>query len=156
MDTDFDPAGLGWPPTLPLEIAMAEMPVREICESYGLDRTDWARLRVDEKFVAQVDRFREELMKDGVSFQMKARLQAEVLLKESWRMIHAPDAAVPAAVKADLIKSTMKWAGVDQSAKAGAMGQAPALQINIQFQGKVPTYAPMPTAQAKTIEGTTA
>ncbi len=150
MDTDFDPAGLGWPPTLPLEIAMAEMPVREICESYGLTRDDWKRLKTDEKFIAQVERYREELMKDGVSFQMKARLQAEVLLKESWRMIHATDAQVPPAVKADLIKSTMKWAGVDQSAKAAAMVQAPALLINIQFAGKPPSFAP--TIEAKAIE----
>jgi hypothetical protein len=39
---------------------------------------------------------------------------------------------------------------VDQSAKAAAMVQAPALLINIQFAGKPPSFAP--TIEAKAID----
>ena len=42
---------------------------------------------------------------------MKARAQAEELLTTSWLLIHNED--VSPSVKADLIKSTVKWAGLE-------------------------------------------
>jgi hypothetical protein len=46
-----------------------------------------------------------------MTFKLKARAQAEELLTTSWLLIHDP--AVSPAVKADLIKSTVKWAGLE-------------------------------------------
>lgn len=134
-----DPAMLGWPPTLPIEVALGEIPLREIFASYNLDKTDYLRLKNTPGFMAQVAQYRDALRQDGMNFKLKAQLQAEELLKASWQMIHAPDHEVPPNVKADLIKSTIKWAGLDASAnKAAQVGvNAPALQINIQFNGGV-------------------
>lgn len=56
-----------------------------------------------------------ELDKDGVTFKLKARLQAEAMLETSWALIHSP--ATPAAVKAGLIKDTVRWAGYDSRHK---------------------------------------
>ena len=46
-----------------------------------------------------------------MTFRLKARAQAEELLTTSWTMIHSPE--VSPAVKADLIKSTVKWGGLE-------------------------------------------
>lgn len=125
--TPSDPARLGWPATLPIEVAMKESTPKELCADYGLTRDDWNRLRATPGFVNEVAACVEMLKKEGMSFKLKAQLQAEALLKTSWKIIHTKDA--PAQVKADLIKSTMKWAGYDTTEKVG--GQQNALQINI-------------------------
>lgn len=122
-----DPATLGWPPTLTIELALRTASVKEICESYGLSKADFAALRDNPGFVSELAGYCEMVRKEGVSFKMKARLQAEELLKTSWRIIH--DKTAGAQVRADLIKATMKWAGYDNTEKAG--GAALGLQINI-------------------------
>lgn len=128
-----DPARLGYPPTLPLEIALRQATPREICEGYGIDRPTWDALRHDEGFIAAVAGYAEELKKDGMTFKLKARLQAEELLKTSWHITQ--DKEQPAAVRADLIKFTIRAAGLDgskdQAASAGGVGTA--LQININL-----------------------
>lgn len=126
-----DPAALPYPPTLPVEIALRQMPVQAICEAYGIDQAEWNRLRYDPLFIEDLRKCVEELRKDGMSFKMKARLQSEELLKTSWNMIH-DEANVPPAVRADLVKFTIRAAGLDGSkdqAAAAVVGNA--LQINI-------------------------
>ena len=127
----IDPAQLGWPPALPLEIALREHTPTQVCQAYGLDRDDWDRLRYDPLFVAELKRCVTELQKDGMRFRIKARLQSEELLKKSWEMIHDSYDKVPAAVKADLIKHTIKAAGLDAS-KEQAQG-AGLNPLNIQI-----------------------
>ncbi len=131
MANDLDaPADLGYPLSLPLEVAMGDKPVREIFEDYGLSRDDYDRLRRDPIFVMDVQRFREELKKDGMSFRLKAKMQADYMLRKAWIMIDEP--ATPATVKADLLKSVVRWAGYEQ--KAGVdpsqIAGGPAFQIN--------------------------
>ena len=129
-----DPSRLGWPPSLPLEIAMREIPVNELFESYGLDKEDFKRLSANDGFLAQVAHYHDELKKDGMSFKIKARLQSEALLTKSWGMINDVSGAVPPNVKADLIKFTIRAAGLDGSkdqAANAAIGTA--LQININL-----------------------
>lgn len=126
-----NPADLGYPPTLPIEVALKTASIQRICEAYGLDRDDWERLRKDPVFVKDVAHAHEELRKEGMSFRMKARLQSEELLKTSWKMIHGGD-DIPPSVKADLIKFTVRCAGLEGDPKGQAtVGNA--LQININL-----------------------
>lgn len=139
MSTDLalrDPAQLGWPPTLPIELALRETSPRELCESYGIDSVEWDRLRADPLFIAAVKQAVDELRHDGMSFRTKARLQSEMLLEKSFEMINAPYDVVPAAVKADLIKHTVKVAGLDASRDQGGgpgVGVIAALKIDINI-----------------------
>jgi hypothetical protein len=141
MDATADPAAiLGWPPSLPLELALAQQSVREICQSYGIDRHEYARLRVDPHFRKAVAEATETLKQDGMAFKMKAQAQSEELLKTSWSLIHAPLDQVAANVKAQLIQMTIRCAGLDasveQKARASATAAAAnltALQINIHL-----------------------
>ena len=131
-----DPATLGWPPALPVELALRETSPHELCESYGIDQIEWDRLRVDPLFIAAVTQAVDELRHDGVSFKSKARLQSEMLLAKSFEMINAPYEQVPAAVKADLIKHTVRVAGLDASRDQGGgagAGVIAALKIDINL-----------------------
>jgi hypothetical protein len=126
-----DAASLGWPATLPLEVAMRTASNRTICEAYGITREEWDALRYDERFLKEVHDAREMLKQEGMSFRVKARLQSEELLKTSWRMIH--HASTPPAVAADLIKFTIKAAGLSEEKKNEAANVGTALQININL-----------------------
>jgi hypothetical protein len=131
VDPTADPATLGYPPTLPVEVALKTASIQRICESYGISRERWAVLRVDPAFVAHVQRIQQAVERDGgLGFKMKAQLQAEELLKTSWGLIHSN--TVPSSVKADLIKFTVRAAGLDGS-KDQAAAQTPALQIQINL-----------------------
>jgi hypothetical protein len=127
----FDPAKLGFPPMLPFELAMRIDSVPNICKAYGIDKDDFAELIDNPLFVAAYEHAREELQKDGVSFRIKAKLQAEALLAKSWALIHSPD--TPNTVKADLIKSTVRWAGYEPKQTDGAGAGTNAFQININL-----------------------
>jgi hypothetical protein len=79
----------------------------------------------DPVFLKRVESYRDEVREKGLTFRLKARAQAEELLTTSYMLIHDP--AVSPAVKADLIKSTVKWAGLepknneDQNASVGGV-----------------------------------
>lgn len=128
-----DPALLGYPATLPIEVALRTAPIKRICEEYGISREEWETLRHHPQFIKDVATAAEELKKDGMSFKMKARLQSEELLKTSWRLIHDVSGDVPPSVKADLIKFTIRAAGYEADAKNGANAQQNNLQININL-----------------------
>lgn len=122
-----------YPPTLPIEVALKTASTQVICEAYGLSEAQWNKLRVDPLFVADVKAAAEELKKDGMSFKTKARLQSEELLKTSWQLIHSPHDEVAPSVKADLIKFTIRAAGLDGSKDAATAASQNALQININL-----------------------
>lgn len=131
--TPDNPALLGYPPTLPIEVALRTAPIKTICEAYKISREEWEQLRVHPLFIADVQAAMQTLKEEGMSFTVKARLQAEELLKTSWQMIQSM--ATPPTVRADLIKFTIRAAGLDKSAEKVSQ-QDPARfapQLNIQI-----------------------
>jgi hypothetical protein len=126
-----DPAAIGWPPTLPIEIALKTASMDEIRQAYGYDQAEWLALKDNKDFLADLAAAIQMVREEGMSFKLKARLQAEELLKTSWRLIHAPIDEVPSSVKADLIKATARWAGYDAKDSAGASGNSLNIQINL-------------------------
>ena len=124
-----DPATLGFPPMLAVELAMHVATPKEVCEAYGLSRDEFMVLVDNPVFIKAYNNARDELRKDGVSFRLKARMQAEKLLERSWILIHADN--TPTTVQADLIKSTMKWAGYEKSDGPGNTGVGFSININL-------------------------
>lgn len=137
-----DPARLGYPATLPIEIAMRTASTRAICEAYGIAEEEWELIRHDPTFLSDLQRAVDMLKEEGMSFRLKAKLQAEELLKTSWRMIHNP--ATPPSVAADLIKSTARWAQYDTPQQA-QVSAGSGFSIAINFNGAKP--------ELKTING---
>lgn len=128
-----DPAALGWPPTLPIEIALKTAPMDSIREAYGYSKEDWSALKHNLEFLSDLRAAVEMVKKEGMGFKMKARLQAEELLKTSWKLIHS-GVETPPSVKADLLKATMRWAGYDSKETMAGGGQT-ALNIQINLGG---------------------
>ena len=131
-----DPADISYPPTLPVELVLRDKTPQELCGEYGISRDEWNTLRLNPIFIADVQARTIELKNDGVSFRLKAKLQSEGLLTRAWSMIHDPK--VPANVQADLLKFTVRAAGLDGS-KDQALAQASAtsaLQIVINMGDK--------------------
>lgn len=128
-----NPAEIGtYPPTLPVEIALRTAPLPQICQAYNISHDEWLVLKDDPVFRADLAAAVELVKKDGMSFKLKAKMQSEELLKTSWKMIHSNNEDVPASVRADLIKFTVRAAGLAEPAeKAGA--NANNLQININL-----------------------
>lgn len=138
-----DPAGFGFPPSLPIEIALHERPIKEICKVYGLSKEAYERICQQPAFLKAVEAAVESVRQEGFTFKVKARMQAEELLKKSWQMIH--DTATPRAVQADLIKQTVKWAGYEpKNEPIQASGAGFSLTINLSGT---------PTPQKRAIEG---
>ena len=133
-----DPSELGFPPTLPLELAAKTGTIREICTSYGLDQAAWDTLRRNEVFQGACAEAQKIVAQEGGSFKAKARTMAEAFLTRVWQLGNAPLEDVPASVQADLAKFMVRVAGLDASIeqKASAQGKAVAtnaLQININL-----------------------
>lgn len=132
-----DPSEIGFSASLPLEIAVGEASVKEICLSHGVGKSDWDRLRVDPHFIQALEEAHTMLQQEGAMFRAKIKAQAEGVLARNWQLIHASTELVPANVQADLIRFTIRAAGLDASVeqKAKAAGLANqntnALQINL-------------------------
>ena len=109
--------------------------INEILDRYGKTTDDLTRISADKLFQKRVREYREDIRLNGTTFKTKARAQAEALLTTSWNLIHAPE--VLPSVKADLIKSTVKWAGLEPTKDDAPMGGVTGgVTININFDGQ--------------------
>lgn len=119
--------------------------LQEIISRHNITANDILTFKADPVFLKKVEHYRNEVRDKGLTFKLKARAQAEELLTTSWLLIHDP--AVSPAVKADLIKSTVKWAGLEPKETAVADGNTGGVKITINL-GSDPK-------DARTIEATT-
>ena len=97
-----------WPPRLAFELAMdGDLPY--ILEKHSLTTEQLTSFLLTPAFAKEVADHRARIIAEGVSFRMKAKLQAEEYLKDIDELIHDPDASP--AVRLDAIKSVVQWAG---------------------------------------------
>lgn len=94
--------------------------MNEVMARHHITASDILTFNRDPVFLKKVELYRGEIRDKGLTFKLKARAQAEELLTTSWLLIHDP--AVSPAVKADLIKSTVKWAGLEPKDQVSADG----------------------------------
>jgi hypothetical protein len=119
--------------------------LQEVIARHRISANDILTFNADPIFLKKVDHYRTEVRDKGMTFRLKARAQAEELLTTSWMLIH--DAAISPAVKADLIKSTVKWAGLEPKDTGPGEGGGGGVRITINLGGNV--------NDARTIEATT-
>lgn len=105
---------------------------QSIMDEYQILDHHYERIVRDIGFMGKVAALKKELEKDGATFTLKAKLQAEVLLDESFKMAMNPDC--DDRVRAKLIGDTVRWAGFDKTGmSADATG---GFSININLNGK--------------------
>jgi hypothetical protein len=119
--------------------------LQEIIGRHGITANDILAFNADPVFLKKVEHYRTEVREKGLTFKLKARAQAEELLTTSWLLIH--DASVSPAVKADLIKSTVKWAGLEPKDTAAPDSGTGGVKITINLGND--------SRDARTIEATT-
>lgn len=102
-----------------------------IMEEYNILDHHYERIVNDVGFMGKVAALRKELEKDGATFTLKAKLQAEVLLDESFKMAMNPDC--DSRVRAKLIGDTVRWAGFDKS--GGAPDNTGGFSVTITLNG---------------------
>jgi hypothetical protein len=111
----MEPAYTKWNDRLAFDVALtlegSGESLQEVMSRHHISTQDILQFRSDPVFLKKVDNYRNEVRDKGMTFKLKARAQAEELLTTSWLIIHDP--AVSPTVKADLIKSTVKWAGLE-------------------------------------------
>lgn len=117
----------------------------ELLDRHEFEASDLLTFKNDATFLKKVEAYREEVRTKGLTFRVKARAQAEELLKTSWILIHDP--IVSPAVKADLIKSTVKWAGLDTAPAGEGQNNTGGVTISINLGGQTldVTAKPAPT-----------
>jgi hypothetical protein len=106
----------------------------EVTQIHGITTHDILNYNKDPVFLRKVEAYRADIREKGYSFTLKARSQAEELLTTSWMLIH--DTAVSPAVKADLIKSTVKWAGLEPKGNDNSGATSGGIKITINMGGQ--------------------
>lgn len=129
MDEMRNPADLGFPSMLPMELALQIDKPSKICEAYGISREQFAQIIEHPVFIKQYQEAVEALKVDGMSFKVKAKMLAEDYLTTAFSMVKNP--ATSDAVRADLIKNTVRWAGYDSKAVDAGGGSNFNIQINL-------------------------
>lgn len=124
-----DPSKLGFPPMLPIELALRMGTTQQVCQAYNISKDEFVALTKHPLFIKAYQEAVEALKTEGVSFKMKARLQAEDYLATSYAMVKNPNTSD--AVRADLIKTTARWAGHDAKDATGVAGTGFNIQINL-------------------------
>jgi hypothetical protein len=136
MSTEIVKAPLAqrWTDKFALELAMTlegsgdKLPV--LLGAYEMTDADLVDMVKDPIFEQRVRKYQLDLRERGLSFRMKAQVQAEDLLTRSWELIH--DERTSPAVIAELIKWTAKVAGFDVAQAASADS---GVKINIIMGG---------------------
>ena len=105
--------------------------LQEVIARHSIAASDILEFNKDPIFHKKVETYRTEIRDKGMTFRLKARAQAEELLTTSWLLIHDP--GVSPAVKADLIKSTVKWAGLEPKDGVGAGDGGGGVKITINL-----------------------
>lgn len=132
------PIKAGWTDRLAFEIALklegSGEPIETILKAHDISPMQLTKFSKDPVFDSKVRAYRDEIQTKGLTFKLKAKAQAEELLTTSWALIHSID--VSPAVKADLIKSTVKWAGYEPKGDDVQVANSGGVKIVINLGGE--------------------
>lgn len=118
----FDPAtSASYPRGLALDLVLEVGTLKEILDSYEITPEQFKKILANPAFRREYDTHKESMQAEGWSFRKKCQAQAELYLNLVFRL--ASSEATPAAVRAQLITNTVKWAGLDnpQPVSSGAL-----------------------------------
>lgn len=132
-------ADITFNPLIAYEIALGVAAPSAVFQKYGHTIEEAQVLIGLPAFISTIKKYKDEVVANGVTFRMRAKMQAEDLLTHSYAM--ASDPETPPAVRADLIKWTAKVAGLEPSDKEKVGVGGNGFSLNITFAGAAPTAA---------------
>lgn len=109
------------------------LPAEELLLQLGLTPREFEGLITDDLFRRKVKEYAKELQENGTSFVLKARVQAEELLKTNFKL--ARHSETPPSVAVAAIANAVRWAGYDKKVggEADDAGNRPKISINISL-----------------------
>lgn len=128
-----------------LDLALESDSLENLCNKYKITPLDLQSLLDNAAFYKAVTDMKSEIGERGVSFKLKAAIQADMYLQDIHKMVS--DATTPASVKLDAIKSVVKWADLEPKQKDTAGGGS-AFKLVINMPGNSSVVQP-----AITVEG---
>jgi hypothetical protein len=136
-----------WSTRLALDIALQlsdsdAFDLGEILAFHKLTEPELVKIAADPLFQRQVQQFRDEIRDKGLGFRTKCKIMADEVLKTTWSLVHDQDTSP--AVRADLIKSLVRWADLEPKDKAGIGGDVGGVKITINLG---------PREESRVIEG---
>lgn len=139
-------ADMSFDPRIAYEIALGVEKASLVFDKYGLSEAQMVALVRSPAFLMTIKKYKEEIQASGISFKLKAKIQAEDLLTHSYLI--ATDVEAPMAVRADMIKWTAKVAGLEPTPDKGQSNSGGTFELNITFAGEKPMI------EGRLIEGT--
>lgn len=135
-DTDIDLATLAY--AVARNDVGEKIPLRDLLLREGIDPTDrrLPHLLRSDLFKGRHQAYLQELKNSGESFKLKARVQAEELLKTAWEIVQ--DKNAPHSVRMKGIENVVEWADLKPKKDAGTTTSTPAITINIDLGGDTP------------------
>ena len=139
-EPSLTPALIGpWPAKLSFDVAFGESD-DVIRAKYNLSEPALQSIYLNPTFRKEVSEKQAVLREEGITFKMKAKMQAEMYLENVHDIINSETAAP--SVKLDAIKSIVKWAGYEPKPESSAQGQSQQkTQLVIQWQDGSGTVA---------------
>ena len=120
-----------WDPRLILDLAVGLDEIPDILLRYNITASELELLSETPVFRRELAMAMREVRENGVSFSNKARFQAESYLGVLDELVYS--AETPASVRLEAIRSTVKWARLEQPTGAEAQGNAPQINVSINF-----------------------
>ena len=120
-----------WDPRMILDLAIAVDDITVILPRYGLTEAEFNILSETPVFRRELAMAMREARENGLPFANKAKYQAESYLEVLDELVYS--AETPASVRLEAIRSTVKWARLEQPTGAEAQGNAPQISVQINF-----------------------
>lgn len=118
-------------PRMILDLAIAVDDITVILPRYGLTEAEFNILSETPVFRRELAMAMREARENGLPFANKAKYQAESYLEVLDELVYS--AETPASVRLEAIRSTVKWARLEQPTGAEAQGNAPQINVQINF-----------------------
>lgn len=163
-----DPAeNAPYPRGLALDLVLEVAPLKDVLASYDLKPEQFRRILTNPAFRKEYEMHSEAMKTEGWSFRKKCQAQAEMYLNLVFRLANSD--MTPAAVRAQLITNTVKWAGLDNPQPVGANTNSAVVladmaktmqsmsdeELEMRVTQMVIKRTPKPTPQPKFIDGQT-
>lgn len=132
-ETPADPASAApYPVGLALDIVLEVGTLDQILKSYDISPDRFEIIQQNPAFKQELEGHRESMKIEGWSFRKKAQAQAELYLGLLYRL--ASSDTTPAAVRADIMKTTVKWAGLEAPVQNSTAPEAQIPQLMEQMK----------------------
>lgn len=112
-----------------MELALGLESPDALCIRYDITPSEYSLLLANPVFQTDLTHWKSKMVDEGLSFKLKARIQAESYLEEIDELISDPTTSKETKLAA--ISRIVSWAGLEQSKTTSEAGSKPSVTINI-------------------------